>query len=182
MSSASFRNVIYKMCLEIINLIYMYKKNLTLNQGNIRVHLFGRDLDSVKRDGKVTFVSIFWGEVWIQLKETGRWHLYPSFLEDLDSFERDRGIIKHEGDIRLHLFGRGLDSVERDRGKIKHENMPIVFRMLGPKQTEKIFRTWSPRKNQNHPDDNNVSLYNVLCIFSNSKIFHIWLTSSLSVI
>ena len=27
MSSGSFKNVIYKMCLEIIYLIYMYKKN-----------------------------------------------------------------------------------------------------------------------------------------------------------
>ena len=31
MSSISLKNVIYKMCLEIIYLIYMYKKNLALN-------------------------------------------------------------------------------------------------------------------------------------------------------
>ena len=31
MSSGSFKNVIYKMCLQIIYLIYMYKKDLTLN-------------------------------------------------------------------------------------------------------------------------------------------------------
>ena len=31
MSSDSFKNVFYKMCLEIIYLIYMYKKNLALN-------------------------------------------------------------------------------------------------------------------------------------------------------
>ena len=30
MSSGSFKNVIFKMCLEIIYLIYMYKKDLTL--------------------------------------------------------------------------------------------------------------------------------------------------------
>ena len=31
MISGSFKNVIYKMCLEIIYLIYMYKKDLALN-------------------------------------------------------------------------------------------------------------------------------------------------------
>ena len=31
MSSGSFKNVIYKMCLEIIYLIYMYKKDLASN-------------------------------------------------------------------------------------------------------------------------------------------------------
>ena len=31
MSSVSFKNIIYKMCLEIIYLIYMYKKDLALN-------------------------------------------------------------------------------------------------------------------------------------------------------
>ena len=31
MSSGSFKNVINKMCLEILYLIYMYKKNLALN-------------------------------------------------------------------------------------------------------------------------------------------------------
>ena len=31
MSSGSFKNVIYKMCLEIIYLIYMYKNDLVLN-------------------------------------------------------------------------------------------------------------------------------------------------------
>ena len=31
MSSGSFKNVIYKMCLEIIYLIYMYKKDLVLS-------------------------------------------------------------------------------------------------------------------------------------------------------
>ena len=31
MSSGSSKNVIYKMCLEIVYLIYMYKKNLALN-------------------------------------------------------------------------------------------------------------------------------------------------------
>ena len=31
MSSGTFKNVIYKMSLEIINLIYMYKKDLALN-------------------------------------------------------------------------------------------------------------------------------------------------------
>ena len=31
MSSVLFKNVIYKMCLEIIYLIYMYKKDLALN-------------------------------------------------------------------------------------------------------------------------------------------------------
>ena len=31
MSSSSFKNVIYKMCLEVIYLIYMYEKDLPLN-------------------------------------------------------------------------------------------------------------------------------------------------------
>ena len=31
MSSGSFKDVIYKMCLEIIYSIYMYKKDLALN-------------------------------------------------------------------------------------------------------------------------------------------------------
>ena len=31
MSSGSFKDVIYKMCLEIIYLVYMYKKDLVLN-------------------------------------------------------------------------------------------------------------------------------------------------------
>ena len=31
MSSGSFENIIYKMCLEIIYLIYMYKEELALN-------------------------------------------------------------------------------------------------------------------------------------------------------
>ena len=31
MSSGSFKNVIYKMCLEIIYPMYVYKKNLALN-------------------------------------------------------------------------------------------------------------------------------------------------------
>ena len=31
MSSGLFKNVLYKMCLEILYLIYMYKKDLTLN-------------------------------------------------------------------------------------------------------------------------------------------------------
>ena len=31
MNSVSFKNVIYKMCLEIVYLIYMYKKHLALN-------------------------------------------------------------------------------------------------------------------------------------------------------
>ena len=31
MSSGSFKNIIYKMCLEIVYLIYKYKKNLALN-------------------------------------------------------------------------------------------------------------------------------------------------------
>ena len=31
MSSGPFKNIIYKMCLEIIYLIYMYKKNLALD-------------------------------------------------------------------------------------------------------------------------------------------------------
>ena len=31
MSSGSLKNVIYKMCLEIMYLIYMYKKDLALN-------------------------------------------------------------------------------------------------------------------------------------------------------
>ena len=31
MSLGSYKNVIYKMCLEIIYLIYMYKKDLELN-------------------------------------------------------------------------------------------------------------------------------------------------------
>ena len=31
MSSGSFKTIIYKMCLEIIYLIYMYKKDLALN-------------------------------------------------------------------------------------------------------------------------------------------------------
>ena len=31
MNSVSFKNVIYKMCLEILYLIYMYKKDLALN-------------------------------------------------------------------------------------------------------------------------------------------------------
>ena len=31
MNSSSFKNVIYKMCREIIYLIYMYKKDLALN-------------------------------------------------------------------------------------------------------------------------------------------------------
>ena len=31
MNLGSFKNVIYKMCLEIIYLIYMYKKDLALN-------------------------------------------------------------------------------------------------------------------------------------------------------
>ena len=31
MSSGLFQNVIYKICLEIIYLIYMYKKDLALN-------------------------------------------------------------------------------------------------------------------------------------------------------
>ena len=31
MSSGSFKNVIYKMCLEILYLMYMYKKDLVLN-------------------------------------------------------------------------------------------------------------------------------------------------------
>ena len=31
MSSGSFKNVIYKMCLEIMYLIYMHEKELTLN-------------------------------------------------------------------------------------------------------------------------------------------------------
>ena len=31
MSSGSFKNFIYKMCLEIIYLIYMYKKDLVVN-------------------------------------------------------------------------------------------------------------------------------------------------------
>ena len=32
MCSDSFKNVIYKMCLEIIYLLYMYKKDLALNE------------------------------------------------------------------------------------------------------------------------------------------------------
>ena len=31
MSSGSFKNAIYKMCLKIIYLIYMYRKDLALN-------------------------------------------------------------------------------------------------------------------------------------------------------
>ena len=31
MNSDSFTNVIYKMCLEIMHLIYMYKKDFVLN-------------------------------------------------------------------------------------------------------------------------------------------------------
>ena len=31
MTSGSFKNVIYKICLEIKNLIYMYEKDLALN-------------------------------------------------------------------------------------------------------------------------------------------------------
>ena len=35
MSWGSFRNVIYKMCLEIIYSVYLYKKDLALNYGLI---------------------------------------------------------------------------------------------------------------------------------------------------
>ena len=34
MSSGLFENIIYKMCSEIIYLIYMYKKDLALNDGH----------------------------------------------------------------------------------------------------------------------------------------------------
>ena len=34
MNLSSFKNVIYKMCLEIIYLIYLYKKDLALNMYN----------------------------------------------------------------------------------------------------------------------------------------------------
>ena len=31
MNSGSFKNIIYRMCIEIIDLIYLYKKDLALN-------------------------------------------------------------------------------------------------------------------------------------------------------